>query len=136
MKSTITLTAQNFGDALVKAIALHHGIILAPFQITRSSFIPPKKMNVEISDVPLSPPIVHPKTQTEKNFDREFTLTKEDVLQGLSAVISRDHLETAYVGNRVEALSFELPSEIRINLISIARGSFANKTRHIFRHFN
>lgn len=136
MKSNITLTAQDFGNALVRAIALHHGIILAPFQITRSSFIPPKKINVGISDVLLSPPIVCPKTRTDNNFNHEFTLTKEDILQGLSAIISRDHLETAYLGNCVGTLSFELPSEIRINLISIARGSFANKTRHIFKPFN
>lgn len=136
MKSNITLTAQNFGDALVRAIALHHGILFTPFQITHSSFIPPEQINVGISDAPLSPPIVRPETRTENNFNREFTLTSEDVLQGLSAEISLDHLATAYVGNRVETLSFELPSEIRINLIMTAQGSLKDQTEHIFKPFD
>lgn len=122
MKSKITLSARDFGNALILAVARQHGIIFFPYRIVRSSIQPPTKIKVDVSDKPLSKPLPTAK-RSQQNFDREFILSKEEVLHGLSREICLNQMGKPYEGNCVLDLSIEIPSEIRIKLKFVPQGS-------------
>lgn len=133
MKSEVTLSPQHFGRALLQVIGMRHGIIFLPYRIIRSSVFPPPKTTVWLSDRPLSKPLSMGRKQNRDNLSGVFTLTRSEVLQGLSYEICIYHLGTDYDGNRVKSLSIELPDEIRVELEYITRGSAASAGENIFR---
>lgn len=122
MKSKVTLSAKDFGDLLIRTVAWRHGISFFPYRIVHSSIQPPTKIKVDVSDKPLSKPLPTPK-KSRQDFEGEFTLLKKEVLHGLSRGIYAYKMGKPYRGNCISGLSIEIPSEIRIELKFIPRGS-------------
>lgn len=135
MKSKVILSAKDFGDALIRTVAWRHGISFFPYRIIHSSIQPPTKIEVDVSDKPLSKPL--PTTKKSRlDFEGEFTLSKKEVLHGLSRGICIYKIGKPYRGNCISSLSIEIPSEIRIELKYIPQGSKLARNGNEFRPFD
>jgi len=123
MNTKFTFTAEQLAEAMLRYLQVRTNSFFFSFRISRSSFVPPQRFEVEMEAEALGEgPIDRCPSPHIVSSGERLTLTRQEVAHALTLHIMVYNPDIPYRGNQISRVPDFIPDRVEVELASLPFG--------------